>query len=276
MAAFIRRIEIDWLWSGRMHVEWELDRHVNILSGVNGVGKSTILNRVARYLRAQKLMEPAEHGITLSYDDPEASLVRFDVIRSFDSPILSGELLSKLSDVHLRSELDVRLYQLQRHYLDYQVSLSNRMLAFFTNGMPDAQERAAQVAQEKMHFFDVVDQLFRQTHKKIMRDCNEICFQQHGETVYPYQLSSGEKQMLIILLTVLLQNRQPFVLLMDEPEVSLHIEWQQALVGLVLDLNPQTQIILTTHSPAVIMDGWADHVTNVEDIVSDCIRKNQN
>ncbi|MBQ2519229.1 MAG: ATP-binding protein, partial [Bacteroidaceae bacterium] len=58
------------------------------------------------------------------------------------------------------------------------------------------------------------------------------------------------------------------VLFMDEPEVSLHVEWQQRLIGLVRDLNPNAQIILTTHSPAVIMDGWADCVTDVEDIVS--------
>ena len=54
---------------------------------------------------------------------------------------------------------------------------------------------------------------------------------------------------------------------MDEPEVSLHVDWQQQLIDIILELNPNVQIILTTHSPAVIMDGWADCVTNVEDIV---------
>ena len=42
-ADYIRRIEIDSLWSGKKHVVWELNRQVNILSGINGVGKSTIL-----------------------------------------------------------------------------------------------------------------------------------------------------------------------------------------------------------------------------------------
>ena len=72
--------------------------------------------------------------------------------------------------------------------------------------------------------------------------------------------------MLIILLTVLVQNRKPFVLFMDEPEVSLHVEWQERLLDLVVDLNPNAQVILTTHSPAVIMNGWSDRVTDVEDI----------
>ena len=86
------------------------------------------------------------------------------------------------------------------------------------------------------------------------------------ETLSPYQLSSGEKQMLVILLTVLVEDEQPYVLFMDEPEVSLHIEWQQRMIGLIRELNPNAQIILTTHSPAVIMDGWMDAVTEVSDI----------
>ena len=37
-ADYIEQIEIDALWSGRRHVVWNLDRRVNILSGINGVG----------------------------------------------------------------------------------------------------------------------------------------------------------------------------------------------------------------------------------------------
>ncbi len=54
--------------------------------------------------------------------------------------------------------------------------------------------------------------------------------------------------------------------MMDEPEVSLHIEWQQVLIGTILKLNPRAQIILSTHSPAIIMNGWVDKVTEVSDI----------
>ena len=82
----------------------------------------------------------------------------------------------------------------------------------------------------------------------------------------PYQLSSGEKQMLVILLTVLVEDNKNYVLFMDEPEVSLHVEWQKRLIDLVIELNPNVQIILTTHSPAVVMNGWIDHVTEVSDI----------
>ena len=93
------------------------------------------------------------------------------------------------------------------------------------------------------------------------KDMGEI-----GEMLTPYQLASGEKQMLAILLTVLVEDNRNYVLFMDEPEVSLHVEWQERLIDLILELNPNVQIILTTHSPAVIMNGWADRVTEVSDI----------
>ena len=43
--------------------------------------------------------------------------------------------------------------------------------------------------------------------------------------------------MLVILLTVLVQDNQPFALFMDEPEISLHVEWQQRLISLIRSLN---------------------------------------
>jgi len=111
-----------------------------------------------------------------------------------------------------------------------------------------------------------VDELFAETGKRIDRESNELRFFQYEEMLSPYVLSSGEKQMLIILLTTLTQDRQPYALFMDEPEVSLHFDWQKRLISMVRSLNPNAQIILTTHSPAVIMDGWEDCVTEVSEI----------
>ena len=72
--------------------------------------------------------------------------------------------------------------------------------------------------------------------------------------------------MLTILLTVLVEDNQPYVLFLDEPEISLHIEWQQRLIDMICELNPNVQLIMTTHAPGIIMDKWGDYVTNVSDI----------
>lgn len=96
---YIRRIEIDSLWSGQKHIVWELNRKVNILSGVNGVGKSTILNKVIlRLLQVVKEGCPAKPDVKLTYEPADAVTVRFDVVRSFDRPLVHSNLLEKLAD----------------------------------------------------------------------------------------------------------------------------------------------------------------------------------
>jgi ABC-type glutathione transport system ATPase component len=127
-------------------------------------------------------------------------------------------------------------------------------------------EEAQKLSAVKVRFHDLLDELYAETGKKVIRTANEIRFLQIGEELTAYQLSSGEKQMLVILLTVLVEDSQPYVLFMDEPEVSLHVDWQEQLIDLILKLNPNVQIILTTHSPAVIMNGWVDRVTEVSEI----------
>lgn len=271
---YIQRIEIDSLWRGTRHIVWNLQPGVNVLSGINGVGKSTILRKTIQRL-AQDITRDKdklerdynELGVHLTFSPEEADTVRFDVIRGVDRPLVSADILGKVMEAHLTTELDWQLYQLQRRFLDYQVNQSNRIVALFTAAAPDAQAKAAEIAAEKSHFQDLVDDLFRATGKTIERTSNEIFFNHLGERLSPYLLSSGEKQMLIILLTVLVENKEPYVLLMDEPEISLHIEWQQRLLELITELNPHAQVILTTHSPAVIMSGWSDCVTDVEDII---------
>ena len=171
--------------------------------------------------------------------------------------------------ISLVTELDWQLYVLQRKYLDYQVNIGNRIIAALQSGEPDAAERAQKLSEPKKKFQDLVDDLFADTGKTIVRTANEICLTQIGETLQPYQLSSGEKQMLVILLTVLIEDQKPYVLFMDEPEVSLHVDWQQRLIDIILELNPNVQIILSTHAPAVIMNGWMDNVTEVSDITMD-------
>jgi len=69
-------------------------------------------------------------------------------------------------------------------------------------------------------------------------------------------------------LTVLLEDGREYVLMMDEPEISLHISWQYELLNWILELNPNAQLILTTHSPSIFSDGWGDKAIYMEDITT--------
>ena len=271
-AEYIKSIEIKALWKGGRHIEWHLRPDVNILSGINGVGKSTIINHSVKTLDLIESGElrPGEvmQGVNIKLYPEDATSIKFDVIRSFDRPLLHGDLLEKLADSRVRTELDWQIYKLQTRYLDYQVNMGNRIIELLTSGDPEDQMKAAEVSKAKTKFQNIIDELFKDTSKTINRKSNEILFTQNNDTLTPYQLSSGEKQMLVIMLTVLVENEEPYALIMDEPEITLHIEWQQKLISLIRELNPNVQIILSTHSPAVIMDGWLDIVTEVEDVTT--------
>lgn len=268
-AQYIKSIEIDSLWSNRKHIYWKLRPDVNILSGSNGVGKSTIINRSAGHLRVMRdgrLTTNPKDGVKVNFFPEDSTSIQFDVISSIDRPIMSSEMLEKVSGADIRTELDWQLYNLQRRYLNYQVNIGNRIISLLTSGNPDDQRLATELTKPKKKFQDLVDELFAPTAKTIVRDCNEILFNQYGEQIQPYMLSSGEKQLLVIMLTALVQEGRHCVMLMDEPEISLHIEWQQRLITLIRTLNPNTQIILCTHSPAIVMDGWMDAVTEIDEI----------
>ena len=267
-ANYIRRIEIHGLWH-RYDIAWDLRPDVNILSGINGVGKTTILNRSVNYLEqtSGEVKSDEKNGVHVYFDNSAATFIPYDVIRSYDRPLIMGDFTARMADANVKSELDWQLYLLQRRYLDYQVNIGNKMIELLS-GDEEQRSLAPSLSLPKRKFQDMIDELFSYTHKTIDRKSNDIVFYQNGERLLPYKLSSGEKQMLVILLTVLVRDDDHCVLFMDEPEASLHIEWQQKLIGMIRNLNPNVQLILTTHSPAVIMEGWLDAVTEVSEISS--------
>ena len=64
-------------------------------------------------------------------------------------------------------------------------------------------------------------------------------------------LSSGEKQLLILLIQALLWEKDPVVYVADEPELSLHVTWQEKLLKSITALAGQCQVIVATHSPDI-------------------------
>ncbi len=69
--------------------------------------------------------------------------------------------------------------------------------------------------------------------------------------LYPNQLSEGMLRFLW-LTTVLLAPDPPPIILLDEPEVSLHPELIKLLAGLLQDASTRSQVIVATHSPDLV------------------------
>lgn len=78
------------------------------------------------------------------------------------------------------------------------------------------------------------------------------------ETISPKKLSSGEQNELILFYELIFKSSPGDMILIDEPELSLHISWQNKFIG---DLKAVTSIndvsvVIATHSPDIIDENW--------------------
>lgn len=279
---YIKDIEINSMWGNTTLIWHGLDRNVNIVVGQNGFGKTTMLNLIravlmrdasfVRQLKAQVsittlIVDDETGSVTegrMYYDGKQVihepayggypSADSFYYVNTFDVPASKKSSLSQLGQT-----LDQVLYQRNPDvysFSDYRLGMLKDL-------------RAAMQKQERIEkFFDLINQLFASTGKSIdIDDKNRVVFLKDGRVIEMERLSAGEKQILLLLFTLFLMEDKPTVLLLDEPEISLHIEWQDKLVSLMRDLNPNCQIIMTTHSPNIFADGWEDKLVFISDLV---------
>jgi len=117
---------------------------------------------------------------------------------------------------------------------------------------------------------------FRTQLNKFLMESGKTVKRDHGEWIFINesrntlrldQLSSGERQLVYILATAANTYGKPTLFLMDEPEVSLHLSWQEKIIDAIMDIHPQMQIIAVTHSPGIIMNGHMDAYVEMKDIM---------
>ena len=118
------------------------------------------------------------------------------------------------------------------------------------------------------NFCNTVNELLKETDKRIDIEGNKFIINSSGTILSTNNLSSGEKQVLLILLRVFLLDEKESVVLIDEPENSLDISWQYKLIDLLVKMNPNAQFFITTHSPSIFGDGWGDRIIYMEDVTT--------
>lgn len=112
-----------------------------------------------------------------------------------------------------------------------------------------------------------LNNFFKETGKTISIEKESIVVTlSNGKNLKYQSLSSGERQIIFIFLKVINGSVSNSLILMDEPEISLHLSWQEKLLKEITKVNKSSQIIIVTHSPAIVMDGWFDCLTDINSI----------
>lgn len=115
-------------------------------------------------------------------------------------------------------------------------------------------------------FLKVINSLL-QLKEIFINERNELAVKtKNGKVLSLLQLSSGEKQLIIILGESLLQQSAVNIYIADEPELSLHVDWQEKLVSSLKSVNPNSQIIFATHSPDIVSN-FSDAVIQIEEVI---------
>ena len=126
-------------------------------------------------------------------------------------------------------------------------------------------EKRTEIYEPRETFLKILNNLM-QRKTFYIDDRNELRVEtQSGKDLPIKLLSSGEKQLIIVLGEALLQQKRTCVYIADEPELSLHVMWQEKLVENLLALNENAQIIFATHSPDVVSI-FSDKVFDMENL----------
>lgn len=113
------------------------------------------------------------------------------------------------------------------------------------------------IRQPRELFLNVINDFFLSsgTHKKVMINSEgQIYFDTANGRLKLSDLSSGEKQIIITFASMIfgLRGKETGIFIVDEPEASLHLEWQNKFVSSILKTNKNIQLIFATHSPELI------------------------
>lgn len=108
-------------------------------------------------------------------------------------------------------------------------------------------------------FLDIVNTLFvNKTVRINEKGFPEAKMDRSGIIVPISKFSSGEKQIMIMFYLMLFRARPGSLVIVDEPEVSLHVSWQHQFGKYAKDIARirDLQMIVSTHSPSIIHDDW--------------------
>lgn len=104
----------------------------------------------------------------------------------------------------------------------------------------------------------IINKRFSYKQVTIDKDQGFVFTNSKSVTLSPTDLSSGEQHELVLLYELLFKVKPHSLILIDEPELSLHVAWQMDFLS---DLQEVTKlsvmdILIATHSPQIINDRW--------------------
>jgi predicted ATP-binding protein involved in virulence len=237
---------------------------INVLAGVNGCGKTSLLDAIFDRLNRYNM----EVSITLSElgGIDESKCVLADQLNAenrgkqppYDAPRI----------IYLPSQQSFSYQPISQLTIGYKFSEKINTAAilgnaeFYIKEYIISHERANFEANPNKRTQQAVDsfnakfldaQLLTQLSGLSKEQFNRPVFTNvAGQQVTIEQLSDGEKQLYARVIALMLLEPRNSIILIDEPEIALHPAWQQKIMQIYGQIGKNNQFIVATHSPQIL------------------------
>lgn len=238
-----------------------------IIAGSNGTGKTTILESIYNYLEEYDIFSK-NIPISFKFEGKERTLLRNWKNDKKDRKNLEKEKsIPKI--IYMPTELNFKKLNTKTTTLKLDYKFLNKVDSKLIEDIPSY--IASKVIETANNNEDLT---MKQAKELVFKEINDIfeilklnvkltgiskdaesmpIFTNHlGVEFDINDLSSGEKQLFLRTLAIKMMEPKNSIIMIDEPESSLHPKWQQRIVKVIERIGENNQIILATHSPHIL------------------------
>lgn len=146
--------------------------------------------------------------------------------------------------------------QLPDRPLTNQVEL--RVLDTYLKDVDLKLDRLDELAGKLELFLSIINGKFRRKEIRVDREQGLLAKTSTGQSLALTSLSSGEQQEIVLAYGLLFREQPGTLVLLDEPELSLHVTWQLDLIPDLLKISDlaKLEFLIATHSPQIVNDRW--------------------
>ena len=256
-----------------------------VLAGSNGSGKTRVLESILKYFQDNLNYKQNNIEAGIFYEEKEKNCISnvgdfFDGLENFSYREVNNPLHEKY--IEIKKKLDIlpkiiyvpteinfqkmnvastTLVQEYKFINIVNTNLIKDIPSYIATKMISAmlKNKNEKVGDVQKKVFNEINEIFENLSidvkvEDISQDGRNITLFTNslGDEFDINELSSGEKQLFLRTLAIKMLNPENSIILIDEPELSLHPKWQQRIVDVYRKIGKNNQIIIATHSPHIL------------------------
>lgn len=277
---------------GDLDISFQIDSNNTldtiVFIGENGTGKTTILREIYNLMDFEN-MQNSGNKIFLELEENEKAILKKYPLEKNNNIIMEEDILYDFIDIKKEvydfEDIEKDKYKSKVIYLPTEVNFNSlksvdrtfRYKYKFRNEINENLISDLPSAIANKIYVEMImneDLPARESKEKVCKEVNSVFesmdldiefvgLSKDENTVPIFRniegkefdingLSSGEKQLFLRALSLKFLNVNNSIILIDEPEISLHPRWQRKIVNVYENIGENNQIIIATHSPHII------------------------